>query len=1262
MNKNKNYFNDFIGISQLQKTLRNALIPTEVTSRHIIDNGIIRDDELRNENRQKLKTIMDDYYREFIIEKLSSMDVIEWTSLFTEMENELKHGNNKANLEKEQKAKRKAINKCFSEDDRFKKMFNAKFISDILPEFVINNNEYSADEKEEKIKVVNIFAGFATSLSEYFKNRSNMFSADDISSSACHRIVNDNASIFLENIMAYRKIKGILTEDEFNKLEADTQEKLRGKSISEIYVYDNYGKFITQDGINLYNDVCGRINLFMNLYCQQNKENKNAYKMRKLHKQILCIAESSYEVPYRFESDEELYKNVNEFLKNVGQKNIIERLQLIGENYDKYELEKIYVSSKYYETVSQKVYKDWNVINSALEIYYTNTLSGSGKSKADRVRKAIKNDLQKSIAQINDLVLEYKLCSDEKLKAQNYISEINSIIKQCDIYTLKYNSDINLIENEEKASELKKILDVILNIFHWCSAFLTDEILDKDVEFYSEIEDIYDEIEPIVKLYNLVRNYVTQKPYSTEKFKLNFNSPTLADGWSKSKEYSNNAIILSKDGILYLGIFNTKNKPPKEVLEGKSEQFDICDYKKMVYNQLTNVKANLPRIFIRASNAVEDYGLSDYIVKGYENGSYKKNSPSFSKKHLHDLIDYYKACISKYPSWKNFVFKFSETSEYEDINGFIKEFTDCAYKIEWVYISEKNIDELQKNGQLFLFKIYNKDFSKKSTGTDNLHTMYLKNLFSDENLKDIVLKLNGQAEIFYRKSSIKRKIEHKEGSILVNKTYVEEEEHDGKIIKVRKIVPDEIYMELYNHFNNKKSSPLSEEAQRIEKIVCHEATKDIIKDRRYTYDKFFLHLPITINYKASGDNAVNDMMLQYISTQDDMHIIGIDRGERNLIYVSVIDTHGNIVEQKSFNIVGGYDYQDKLKKQENARQNARKEWKEVGKIKEIKEGYLSLVIHEIAKMVIKYNAIIAMEDLSYGFKKGRFKVERQVYQKFETMLINKLNYLVFKDKEINEDGGLLRGYQLTYIPKSLKNIGRQCGCIFYVPAAYTSKIDPTTGFADIFKFKNLTVEGKCEFIKKFKYIKYDAEKEMFVFAFDYKNFTTQNVEMVKNDWCVYTNGIRIKRKYLNGRFVNETDEIDINVLMKKSFEITDISWRDGHDLRDEIIDYGITAQIVDIFRMAVQMRNSRSEAEDREYDRLISPVLNENGDFYESNKAGDTLPKDADANGAYCIALKGLYEVKQIKENWKAEEKFPKEKLRISNKDWFDFIQNKRYL
>ncbi len=45
--------------------------------------------------------------------------------------------------------------------------------------------------------------------------------------------------------------------------------------------------------------------------------------------------------------------------------------------------------------------------------------------------------------------------------------------------------------------------------------------------------------------------------------------------------------------------------------------------------------------------------------------------------------------------------------------------------------------------------------------------MYLKNLFSEENLKDIVLKLNGEAEIFFRKSSIKSPIIHKKALFLL---------------------------------------------------------------------------------------------------------------------------------------------------------------------------------------------------------------------------------------------------------------------------------------------------------------------------------------------------------------------------------------------------------------------------------------------------------------------------------------------------------------
>ena len=113
----------------------------------------------------------------------------------------------------------------------------------------------------------------------------------------------------------------------------------------------------------------------------------------------------------------------------------------------------------------------------------------------------------------------------------------------------------------------------------------------------------------------------------------------------------------------------------------------------------------------------------------------------------------------------------------------------------------------------------------------------------------------------------------------------------------------------------------------------------------------------------------------------------------------------------------------------------------------------------------------------------------------------------------------------------------------------------------------------------------------------------------------------------------------------------------------------LLSEIVSIFKYTVQMRNSLSEIEEEklndEYDRLISPVLNKDNVFFDSDtykgKEEGPLPCNADANGAYCIALKGLYEVMRIKENW-TEEKFDRDVLRIRNEDWFDFIQNKRYV
>ena len=85
------------------------------------------------------------------------------------------------------------------------------------------------------------------------------------------------------------------------------------------------------------------------------------------------------------------------------------------------------------------------------------------------------------------------------------------------------------------------------------------------------------------------------------------------------------------------------------------------------------------------------------------------------------------------------------------------------------------------------------------------------------------------------------------------------------------------------------------------------------------------------------------------------------------------------------------------------------------------------------------------------------------------------------------------------------------------------------------------------------------------------------------------------------------------------------------------------------------MRNSETGTD---VDYLQSPVADANGEFYNSGNCDESLPKNADANGAYNIARKGLWVVKQIK----GADDLKNLKLAISNKEWLQFVQTKPYL
>jgi CRISPR-associated protein Cpf1 len=269
-------------------------------------------------------------------------------------------------------------------------------------------------------------------------------------------------------------------------------------------------------------------------------------------------------------------------------------------------------------------------------------------------------------------------------------------------------------------------------------------------------------------------------------------------------------------------------------------------------------------------------------------------------------------------------------------------------------------------------------------------------------------------------------------------------------------------------------------------------------------------------------------------------------------------------------------------------------------------------------------------------------------------MIDKLNYLADKKKNPQEIGGLLKAYQLTNQFKSFKELGKQSGFLFYTQAWNTSKIDPVTGFVNLFDTRYTNKENARKFFSNFEDIRFNEEKNYFEFEFDYNNFTTK-AEETRTKWTLCTFGKRIetfRNSEKNSQWDNKT--IDLTNSFKELFEKYGINYL---DLKEQIVSQEkkeFFEELLHLLRLTLQMRNSISNTD---VDYIISPIADEKGNFYLSSKCDKSLPQDADANGAYNIARKGIMIVERIKAGKKGE----KLDLAISNKDWLKFAQDKPY-
>lgn len=1236
---------ELTGLYSLSKTLRFELKPIGKTLEQIERKGLLTQDEQRSEEYERMKIIIDDYHKRFIamclrncklkVENIDNQNdsLEEYASLLSKSKRDASDENV---LEKIKENLRKQIVKAFKNGNTYGDLFKKELVKKHLPDFVTD-----AEDKQ----IVQNFNNFTTYFTGFHENRKNMYSDEAKSTAIAYRLIHENFPRFYDNLRSFAKIAESEVSSHFSDIESAFSLYLNVEHIAEMFQLNYFSDTLTQEQIDVYNNIIGGktekdgtkiqgLNEFVNLYNQQHKEAKLPL-LKPLYKMILSDRIALSWLPDEFDNDKDMLTAINEYYDSVHpviSGNDEARIDNLLKNIVEYDTSHIYISNdKGLTDISQQMFGQYDVFTNAIKDELRRNIKPTPKEKCnpelleERINSLFKKEKSFSISYLNSLIKDKdggtiesyyaKLGASDKdgVQTVNLLTQIEmaySVAKE--VLDGKY---ANINQSEKATKSIKDFLDAFKSLQHFIKPLLgSGEEADKDNSFCAQLIIVWESLDVITPLYNKVRNWLTRKPYSTKKIKLNFENAQLLGGWDMNKETDYTSVLLRKGNFFYLAIMDKRY----------NHAFDFdklpCDgdcFEKIDYKLLPGANKMLPKVFFSKSR-IDEFAPSPAIISAYQKETHKKGK-NFSLVECHRLIDFFKQSISKHEDWSKFSFNFSDTSTYEDISGFYREVEQQGYSIGFRNISVNYINQLVEEGKLYLFQIWNKDFSELSKGTPNMHTLYWRMLFERINLLDVVYKLNGQAEIFFRKRSI-----NKENTI-VHKAF---QPIDNKNVQ-----------------NFKNTSTFD---------------YDIVKDRRYTVDKFHFHVPITINFKSVGRPNINEYVIDIIRNNGIEHIIGIDRGERHLLYLSLIDLKGNIVKQMTLNEIKqdenspfSTNYKDLLVEREGNRKEARRNWKKIENIKDLKVGYLSQVVHLIAQMMVEYKAIVVLEDLNMGFIRGRQKIERSVYEQFEHMLIDKLNFYVDKKKDANVPGGLLHGFQLANKFESFGKLGKQSGCLFYIPAWNTSKIDPVTGFVNFLpdtRYEN--IDKSRIFFSKFDSIRYNEEKDWFEFTFDYNKFH-KKLEGTKTKWTLCTYGTRI-RTFRNPNKQNQWDneEVVLTDEFKKVFANAGINI--NGNLKESICSLKeriYLEPLMQLMKLLLQLRNSMINSE---VDYMLSPV-SENGVFYDSRSCGSNLPIDADANGAYNIARKGLWVLRQIQNS------NPNDKLRLnlSNKEWLQFVQNK---
>lgn len=1111
------------------------------------------------------------------------------------------------------------------------------------------------------------FKRFFTYLSGFNQNRENYYeTSKEASTAIASRIIYVNLPKFSDNAFNFRtKQDEYLQTYDLLKRHGNSLTKKDGEKlhpiISSIFDASYFNTCLSQKQIEAYNEEIANANSVINLYNQANSDKKGFKRLplfKILYKQIGCGKKKSlfFQLTHEKKIDADLAKekepnrevfSVEEILRIAARAG---RRYFDGKDDDGFinttpKLIKLIASQTDYagfywskmalNTISNKYFADWRdlkdrlkkakifkrkrgdeedtTIPEAIELQgLFDVLDATEDWRVTLFRDAVLDDEKKGKV-IEESESAHKallamICDDISSYANAFLNATKIVEDISSAYFSLEDNDPKKEEVRKKwKEEIKAWMDHALAVIRMIKYFQVRETKIKGSPINDRLSQALDillhaENADWFGWYDALRNFLTQKPQDDakeNKLKLNFENGSLLGGWSDGQEKNKAAVLLRKDDFHYLGILKKKN-----IFDTEKDDNEI--YKNTSPNTGRMILMNL------SFKTLTGLGFMGEFDKKY--GDMGRENPQKAIHCLQKIIaDRY---VQKYPLLKKFI-----AAKYSDKKVFDKEIKEAlkeSYICEFRDIDWRKVEAYTEKADLYLFQIYSKDFASKSTGRKNIQTVYWNSVLAE----NILHQLNGGGEIFYRKQAIKDK-------------------------KIK---------------------------------AGYENKPWVVEQKRFTEEsgKFSFHCPITLNYKSKAysdpkyafpeiNRSVNEQFKKY----PNIYFLGIDRGEKHLAYYSLVDISGRIAHQGTLNVpfvdkngkprtvkakkrsldkdgreqeteVECRDYNDLLDARAGDRDYARKNWQTIGTIKELKGGYISQVVHKIAMLATEKPTFIVLEDLNVGFMRGRQKIEKSVYQKFELALAKKFNFLVDKSKDgkYDETGSVFKALQLTPPVNNYGDIEKrkQAGVVLYVRPDYTSQTDPTTGWRKIIYLK----KAKDDVVKQqiadyFSDIGFDGKDYFFVCKKD---------ENTDKEWTLYSgkNGEGLDR-YHKERGI---DKGEWKAVKKDIVEMLNGIFPEGifdktRSLYAQIVDEGIEPQKIDALHTAweslrftihliQQIRNTGKPDDRRNADFILSPVRDENGNHFDSRTYWDKeqrgefaeLPSSGDANGAYNIARKGI--------------------------------------